>query len=197
MTGFITPDEQNFLSFYYESLCNDLSRLNRLYNNKSTLTISFENGSITCYTDNFASRLKNNTKKSIYKVLISNMVSQKIDNNIIGLNVLGQFVFSDKNQKRFSHNFILQKTEGFFTILAENVVILNEEIIYESKDFYILKINKADKTINEIINILEEYGEIKSIETKNEIFLCRMGRLDTEMEDFLNKIHNKGLNVLL
>ncbi|WUR05083.1 nuclear transport factor 2 [Vairimorpha necatrix] len=197
MTGLISQEEKVFISYYYDCLCNDTNRLTKLYNDKSILTISFENGTTSTVSEGFTAHLKHSTGYPVFKVFISNMVSQKVDKDLINLNILGQFVFLNKTQKRFNHNLLIQKNEGIFLIKSETIVILNEEIIYEkSQKFYTMKISNKNKSMSEIVNVLERFGKIEEIKIKDDNFECKMDQLDISHEDLLGKITETGLVVI-
>ncbi|KAK6089429.1 hypothetical protein P3W45_001566 [Vairimorpha bombi] len=197
MTAIITQDEKNFISFYYDGLCNDVSRLSRLYTDKSLMTVSFENGSSSTYRDNFVNRLKLKTGKPVFKVFVSTMVSQMIDNNMLMLSIIGQFVFNDKSQKRFSHQLIVDRNEGFFYIKYETILILNEEIVYEKTDgSFSIEISSKNKSMVEVVSILESFGTVEGIEREDNSFVCKMTHLDIKIDDLKNKVAEKGFEVL-
>lgn len=198
MTAIITQDEKKFMCYYYDNLCNDINRLNKLYTDKSIMNISFENGSSTSYNENFSNQLRLKTGKPVFMVFLSSMISQNIDANTSILSSVGQFVFNDKTQKRFSHQLIINKNDGSYTIKCENIVILNEEIVYENADGSVtVEIHKNNKTMVEIISILEAYGTVDMIENKINSFVCRMTHLDIKIDDLKNKIIESGVEIIL
>lgn len=124
------------------------------------------------------------------------MISQRVDVNIFNISVVGQFVFIDKNQKRFTHNFVVQRDDKEFIIKFETLVLLNEEIVYEKiNNFCVLNISNKNKSMSQVLNILEKLCIVEEIKLKNEDFECKIAQLDVKMEDLISQITNTGLIV--
>lgn len=195
MSGYEIKDEKIFLTTYYDSLCNDLINLNRLYSNKSKMTICFENGKNVTYTDNFNYNLKQATTKMVKKVFISAYTSQYIEDKIMII-AIGQFFFNDNSQIRFSHQFYIDKVNTW-RILSEIIVLLNEEILYEKmENKLILNISNKEKTLSEIINIIQSFGKIESVNNQDTFYVCKIYIDEEDKNEIKKKIEEKGLEIL-
>lgn len=195
MSGYEIKDERNFLSTYYDSLCNDINNLNRLYSNESKMTICFENGKNVTFTENFNFNLKQATTKMVKKVLISTLTTQNVEDRLM-IMAIGQFLFTDNTQTRFSHQFYIDRTNTW-RILNEIIVLLNEEILYENmENKLILNISNKKKTLSEIIEILQIYGKIDSVINQDTFYVCKLTVDEDDINEIKKKIEETGLEIL-
>ncbi|KAF9762824.1 hypothetical protein NGRA_1716 [Nosema granulosis] len=186
MSSFTQTEETKFIKFYYDLLCNDISRLSALYSQDYKCHVARENHDHLKHTS-----VKACLTKPVFKILISSISPLEIEQGLFVVNVVGQIVYVDRTQHRISHQFVLKKTAEY-KILSEIFTILDEEIIYDAYDTRIC-ISNPKKEFLQVVQDVSKHVTVETVEQKGSRFLVKINRQSNiSYEELRNRIEAEG-----
>lgn len=208
----ISETPHPFINKLYSTYCRSIRDINKFYSDDCKSVIGKENDVGAEKTKGFGEKVEFVlNQKSIHSVIVSNisMISNNEDENYF---VIGSFQ-CDKNQVlRFSHSLILDKEKK---IKYENMIILDETIVYQDKEKYFLdkekntefkkkksiihfNLSQKNKSLNDLEEIFRAYGEVDNVRFSNKIYSVEFKSKKSPEDAFKDKenLVSKGIEIL-